>query len=300
MAGNPNTIIVLGSSPESYFIGHGRRHFVENMSPSFTSHAKTELNISLTLWISMSKSLDTWVDFNAGTDKFHFNGNINQYIRDHLAGTNGKAAASFVSFPDSSEPGHYFVSGKAHGAWNCVLPDYFIQELGRMQREVPDFDAAITGMLFGKGKTNICLFRGGFLADFDNDEITSAEHPLYKVLVEFSEGGWCIERGSTLCMYDSRWYFLKFKRSGDGMLKMRWNIPLNMAARLAELKAIAERPEEQAALLKEDQMWLNVAQRRMSGMTQANNMLNNTMNHGGLSFHAAASGGTIVETRRYY
>lgn len=50
-AGNPNTIVVLGPTPESYYVGYGRRHFVENMSPSFTNHAKTALNITMSRWI---------------------------------------------------------------------------------------------------------------------------------------------------------------------------------------------------------------------------------------------------------
>jgi hypothetical protein len=110
----------------------------------------------------------------------HFNGDISPDIRDHLSGVNGKAAAKFVSFPDGAEPGQFFISGRTQGAWNCVLPDHFIQSLTRLQREVPNFDALITGVLFGKGKTNIVLFSTGFLTDFD-DEISSTEHPLYKV-----------------------------------------------------------------------------------------------------------------------
>ncbi|KAJ7895397.1 hypothetical protein B0H13DRAFT_2035074 [Mycena leptocephala] len=297
-AGNPNTIIVLGNSPESYYIGYGRRHFVEGMSPSFMEHARTALNITMTQWISMSSSLDTWVDYNVASDQFYFNGDISPDIRDHLSGVNGKAAAKFVSFPDGAEPGQFFVSGKTQGAWNCVLPDHFIQSLTRLQREVPNFDALITGVLFGKGKTNIVLFSTGFLTDFD-DDISSTEHPLYKILAEFSDG-WCIDRGSTLCFYDSRFYFLKFTKPGDGGIKMRWNLPQPMTARLEELKVMAQDPAEHAAQVQDDEAWLAIAQRRMNGQVQANNMLVNTMNHAGLSFHAAASGGVIVERRQYY
>ncbi|KAJ6595069.1 hypothetical protein DFH09DRAFT_1136119 [Mycena vulgaris] len=298
-AGNPNTLIVLGNSPESYFVGYGRRHFVQGMSPSFTEHARTALNITMTLWVSMSSSLDTWVDYNVAGDQFHFNADIAPDIRDHLAGANGKAAAGFVAFPDSPERGHFFVSGKAQGAWSCALPNYFIEKLTAMQREVPGFDAALTGVLFGKGRTNIVLLRDGFAADFD-DEISSTDHPLYKILAEFSEGGWYIDRGSTLCFYDSRFYFLKFKQPGDGGVKMRWNLPRTITARLEELKTLAASPEEHAAQVQEDEAWLAVAQRRMNGQVQANDMLINTMNHAGLSFHAAASGGVIVERPRYY
>ncbi|KAF7334943.1 hypothetical protein MVEN_02244000 [Mycena venus] len=299
-AGNPNTLIVLGNSPNSYYVGYGRRHFVEGMSPSFTEHARTALNITMTQWVSMSSSLDTWVDYNVASDQFHFNADISPNIRDHLSGANGKCAAGFVSFPDSGEPGQFFVSGKTQGAWNCVLPDHYIQNLTKLQREEPNFDTEITGVLFGKGKTNIMLFRSGFIADFDGD-VSSTDHPLYKILAEFSDG-WCIDRGSSLCFYDNRFYFLKFKRpGGDGSIKMRWNLPRTMTERLEELKVMAQDPTEHAAQVQDDLAWLAIAQRRMSGQMQANNMLVNTMNHAGLSFHAAASGGVIVEReQRYY
>ncbi|KAJ6609583.1 hypothetical protein B0H10DRAFT_2438462 [Mycena sp. CBHHK59/15] len=297
MAGNPNTVIVMGSSADSYFIGHGRRHFVENMSPVFTNHANTELNISMTTWVSMSKSLETWVDFNVATDKFHFNLGIKQDIRNHLSGANGKFAVDFVSFPDSDDPGHYFVNGKAPGAWTAELPNYFIEKLTEMQRENPNFDTALEGMLFGKGKTHIYQFSGGFMADLD-DEIT-VEHPVYKTLSEFSGGGWCIERGSTLCFYDSRFYYLKFKQPGASTVQMRWNLPQNMSDKLAELKEVAQSPEEQMALIQEDQKWMALGQARINMQMQNTRMMVDVMKRGSLLILAAATGGTVVRRRHY-
>ncbi|KAJ7320750.1 hypothetical protein DFH08DRAFT_1034510 [Mycena albidolilacea] len=176
---------------------------------------------------SMSKALDTWVSHNAATGKFHFNGNINQDIRDHLSGANGKAAAEF---------------GKSTGVWNTFLDDYFVQKLRKTGAEVKDFDTGLMGMLFGKGKTYILMFQAGFLGEVDNNEITLEDHPLYKVehgkcdvrsVMQLSAasiqsfGFWFslgaggvqrwlyIERGSTLCFYDSRYFFLKFRRPGE-------------------------------------------------------------------------------------
>ncbi|KAJ7342510.1 hypothetical protein DFH08DRAFT_874429 [Mycena albidolilacea] len=243
MAANPSTHIVLGSSPESYFIGHGRRHFVENMPDSFTSHTKSDLNIGMTTWISMSKT-NTWTSYDVATAKFHFNGNINQTIRDHISGVNGKVAADFISFPDSEDPAFYFVKGKKEGAWTAFLPDYYIQKLTASKAEITNFDAGLTGMLFGKGKSFILMFKAGFVADLDDDEVSTEDHPLYKVLVQYGEG-WCIERGSTLCFYDSRYFFLKFKRPGESGIKMHWNLPPHMNEKYHELRNLAEQPEEQ-------------------------------------------------------
>ncbi|KAJ7044319.1 hypothetical protein C8F04DRAFT_1070162 [Mycena alexandri] len=213
MAGNPNTLIVLGSSPDSYFIGHGRRHFVENMPESFTNHTKTDLNISMTLWISVSKTLDTWISHNTATAK---------WIR----------APNSFPFPDNEDSAHYFLKGKNDGAWSAVLQTYYIEKLTKMKAEILNFDAGITGMIFGKGKN-----------PYFHDEIDSREHPLYKVLAQYEEG-WCIERGSTLCFYDSRYFYLKFKRPGHSEIKMHWNLPSNMCEKLSALREQAEQPEE--------------------------------------------------------
>ncbi|KAJ7238810.1 hypothetical protein B0H12DRAFT_1136728 [Mycena haematopus] len=257
----PNTLVVLGSSPDSYFVGHGRRHFIENMSEGFTNHAKTDLNISMTTWISTNRASDTWITYNVATAKFHFNANINQNIRDHLSGLNGKAPADFVSFPDCDNPGHYFVKGKNQGAWNAFLDNYFVQKLNIAKAEVRNFDVGLMGMLFGKGKTYIMMFQAGFLADLDENEV-SEEHPLYKVLAQYGDG-WCIERGSTLCFYDSNFFYLKFKRPGQSEIKMRWNLPVTVNDKLLELRKQAEQPEEQIVLMQEDQRWMQLAQARM-------------------------------------
>ncbi|KAJ7668788.1 hypothetical protein DFH06DRAFT_207683 [Mycena polygramma] len=293
MAGDPNTLIVLGSSPDSYFIGHGRRHFVENMPESFMTHAKTDLNITMTLWISMSKTLDTWVTYNTATAKFHFNANINQELRDHFSGTNGKASIEFASFPDDEDSSHFFVKGKKAGEWSATLKDYFIQQLTEKKAGVPGFDEGITGMLFGKGKTYILMFRGGFLAEVDDDEVSTEDHPLYKVLAEHADG-WCIERGSTLCFYDSKYFYLKFKKPGESRTMMHWNLPPNMAEKFQQLREEAQKPEEQIARMQDDQMWMQVAQTRINGEMQMNNMLVHQMNMAALSMRAAATGGTIV------
>ncbi|KAE9389862.1 hypothetical protein BT96DRAFT_926282 [Gymnopus androsaceus JB14] len=265
---NPNTIVVFGPSPDSYYVGHGRLHFVENMSPSFTDHAKTTLNISFSKWISMSKAGNTWIEYNNATNKFYFNTNLNQNIQDQLAG-------NVISFPDSEDNSHYFSTGKSKGQWNAVLPDHFSQQLLELQREVPNFDIGIAGMLFGKGKTGIFLFEAGFYPSYDQEDITSEDHPLYKALVEFGQlnSGWCIQPDSTLCFYDSRFFFLKFKRAGENTIQLRSNLPTHIAAKLEELKELAQKPEEQIALMQQDNTWNQVMMMRISNQMTANMMV---------------------------
>ncbi|KAJ6552688.1 hypothetical protein DFH09DRAFT_589590 [Mycena vulgaris] len=294
MAGSlAQTIIVFGASPGSYYVGHGRHHFVENMSP-FLTHASMALNISATRWISVSRNGDNWIDYNMTTEQFHFNGNIAQDIRNYLFGANGKFKAELVSFPDSPNPGHYFVKGEIKGSWSAVLPDYFIQRLSTMQHTMPNFNMNITGMLFGKGKTNICLFAGGFGADLDDSEVASPDHPLYKIFLEYSrpEDRWCIEPGSALCFYDSRFFFLKFKKPGEHTVRNHWNLPPDMAAKLAELQALAQQPTEQSALLLEQQMLMRRVQDRFIVQRRVLCMIPETEHEASLS-----RPGTILEKR---
>ncbi|KAF8205272.1 hypothetical protein K438DRAFT_1932148, partial [Mycena galopus ATCC 62051] len=294
MAGNPNTLIVFGSSPDSYFVGHGRRYFAENIPEGFINHAKADLNISMTLWISMNKKLDTWVTHNVATGNFHFSGStINQGLRDHLSGTNGKAAAEFVSFPDSTNSAEYFVKGKNSGSWNAYLDDDVAQKVKTTKAELPHFDEGLTGMLFGKGKTYILMFRGGFRVNFDENDISELDHPLVQVLVQHKDG-WCIERNSTLCFYDSKYFFLKFKRTTSDEVQMHWNLPPNMGAKFRTLKDEAQQPEEKLALIQEDQKWVQIAQNRMNSEAQMNQMIMNQMQLNSQMFAAAMRGSRLT------
>ncbi|KAJ7500977.1 hypothetical protein B0H11DRAFT_1993232 [Mycena galericulata] len=293
---NPVILVVLGTSPDSYFLGCGRRHFVENMPESFTNHAKTKLHIAMTTWISMSKTLDTWVDFNVATNEFHF-ANIGQDIRDHLSGTNGKVAAEFVTFSDDPDPAHFFLKGKQYAWWSAKLNDGLIQGIVGQQKSIQGFDASVTGVLFGKGQTFITMLSGGFVANLDSDA-RDPDHALKKVLTEFSQG-WCIERGSTLCFYDSTYFFLKFKQPGGNTIQMRWNLPPDIAAKLEELREIAQSPEEQQLLIQEDQASINLAQMRINNEMQGYSAMASIMNRGALNIAAAASGGAVVERRWY-
>ncbi|KAJ7771304.1 hypothetical protein DFH07DRAFT_803963 [Mycena maculata] len=292
---NPNMLVVLGTSPDSYFLGYGRRLFVEGMPEAFAAHARDKLHIAMTTWISMNPALDTWVDFNVQTNEFHFNADIGQDIRDHLSGVNGKAAAEFITFSDDPDPARFFLKGKQHAWWTAKLNDTLIQGIVAQQKSITGFDGAVTGVLFGKGNTFITMLSGGFVGSLDG-EARAADHALNKVLSEFSKG-WCIERGSTLCFYDSAYFFLKFKQPGGSTIQMRWNLPPNMATRLTELQEIAKTPEEQQLLLIEDQRALQLAQMRMNMEMGAYNGMANLMTRGAANIAAAASGGYVVERR---
>ncbi|KAJ7697818.1 hypothetical protein B0H17DRAFT_1197153 [Mycena rosella] len=216
----------------------------------------------------MSSNGETWIDYNVATDKFHFNADMNQDVRDHLSAANGKFAAEFVSFPDNTEHAYFRLTEK--------------------QAAVPNFNSDITGVLFGQGTTNIILFKGGFDAAFDETYITSTDHPLYKACPSrSSQPGWCIERGSSLCFYDSQFFFLKFAKQGERTVHTRWNLPIIVAEKLAELKRLAEAPEEKLAIMQQDQVWRDVARTRRMGEAQATSMVNNMVLQHSMTFSSA-------------
>ncbi|KAJ7456126.1 hypothetical protein FB451DRAFT_617113 [Mycena latifolia] len=266
MAMSPNILVVLGASPEAFYVACGRRHVVENMSPSFTKHANSALSVPATLWISMGRSMEHWVDFNVATEDFHFNANLSQRVIEHLGGTNGKLRAAFIAFPDDT-PGdaeaRFFVAGKDAGAWFGSMPAYYLQYLNHFQNAMPEVGNSITGMLFGQGNISIYLLSTGYIADLDGDA-EADDHLLNKACAEMDGKEWCIERGSTLCFYDSRYFFLKFRRPGTDAVHMKWNLPPAVGAKLADLRQIAEQPEERLAIKAEEEMWARVATQRIN------------------------------------
>ncbi|KAJ7062580.1 hypothetical protein C8F01DRAFT_1082226 [Mycena amicta] len=317
MSGNPQTLIVFGTSPDSYFVGHGRRHVVQGMPEEFTRFVKERLHIAMTTWISVNQTLDTWVAFNVATNQFNHTSSLPQRIIDHLSGSNGAVAADFLTFPPDPDPTRFFLKGKQHAWWTATLDDGLVQLLLAQKAafkpsptatnphayprpfNTPTFDASVTGVLFGVGKTFITMLSSGFLAHLDGPAADPA-HILHRTLTEFSSGGWCIERGSVLCFYDSQYYFLKFKQAqGGGVIQLRWNLPPGMKEVYEELRRVAEGPEEQmsdrrAVLIQEDNAAMAIAKQRIDASMRNTSMLANIGVQGAMNIRAAASGGTWV------
>jgi hypothetical protein len=57
---------------------------------------------------------------------------------------------------------------------------------------------------------------------------------------------WLIQKGSSLCQYDSRYFFLAFKQENNPTIQYRWNLPPEMNSKLEDLRRVADLPEEQA------------------------------------------------------
>ncbi|KAF7314252.1 hypothetical protein MKEN_00897700 [Mycena kentingensis (nom. inval.)] len=193
-----NTLIVFGATPDAYFVGHGRRFFIENMPPGFTEHVKERMNISMTTWISINNVTSSWMCFDVATDNFTFSAATNQDIRNNLSGVNG---ADFVTYPHTADRSHYVLKGKQSGTYNAVLDDAVIKRILDVKQGVgANFDVAFQGMLFGKGDTSIMMFSGGYFVTLDEEVKKAGDaHPLVEVLSQYNSSEWSVQKGSTLC-----------------------------------------------------------------------------------------------------
>jgi hypothetical protein len=67
-----------------------------------------------------------------------------------------------------------------------------------------------------------------------------------QALQQYAHGDWTLDEGSSLSLYDDRYYLLKFRRPGQTAVQMCWNVPDAMDASLKSLLQISETPEEKA------------------------------------------------------
>ncbi|KII95821.1 hypothetical protein PLICRDRAFT_34775 [Plicaturopsis crispa FD-325 SS-3] len=210
-------------------------------------------------WISIDSNNEVWVLRNKYTSKFHFDTRLNRNIYEHLAGTNGKVKAKFVSFPVEKDP-QWFIKLDNRGGWTAHMEQRYIDAANGLRKTVPNFDLGLTGILFGHEGSHIYQFERGFAYHLLGD---SAEEDslLRKTLEEFLDHNdpWCIQEGSTLCFYDSRYFFLQFKRPSGSQIQQRWCLPDTMAAKMTELVRLSETPEEREAMAAGEQAALAAA-----------------------------------------
>lgn len=260
-------LVAFGPTPESYVVAAGRRFFCEGMPPSLLNKLKTDLPVLQLDWISVDNKAETWVAHDFVTDIYHFDIQLNPIIRAHLEGKDGKARAEYITFP--AETGSYFIKHVERGGWDADLEERYVNCITGLRHKVHDFDLELTGIIFGKDSTHIYQLENGFHA-FVEGEADDTNHILYKTILDFQEKTkadetpWLIQKGSALCQYDSRFFFLAFKQSGNPTTQYRWNLPQGMSARFNELRSTAELPEEQIAISSAQQQIDLLLQQRLN------------------------------------
>ncbi|KAJ6462815.1 hypothetical protein DFH09DRAFT_1347490 [Mycena vulgaris] len=296
-ATTPNTLIVFGANEDAFFIGHGRRHTFQGVPERFAAQVQgVDLPITQTAWISFDPTGTKYIAKNDNREQFYHSTDISKDLIGRLKTT------GFITLGSSD---NYFIKHK--NGWHARLPPKILNNLQQLKPHVPNFDSVITGLLFGHEQTHIFLFEGGFMADLNAETRNNPEHPLMKVLAEFNEG-WCILPGSTLCSYSDRYFFLKFKKPNDTVIQMKWLLPDSMKQKHAELRQLAELPEDQMFLselrmadMQRQQANNALAMERLKYQAQRSNQLSRTLVESGEAIRRMAlAPGTYKEVLKYY
>ncbi|KAF8065233.1 hypothetical protein FPV67DRAFT_1501922 [Lyophyllum atratum] len=183
-----------------------------------------DLQIRRVLWASIDKTGRYWCAENFATGSVHYELPTSSGLQQHIL----NSGAQYVSWPDYNEvaaagengvtegDSWFFVKHKNQGHWNASLPAFYVRTIGVLRDNIPNFDAGLKYVIFGKGGTHIYQFEGGFLTSLEGEH-SKEDHPLNQALRQFdpdmnpdiSQGLWRIDKGSTLSLYDHRWTLVR-------------------------------------------------------------------------------------------
>jgi hypothetical protein len=139
----------------------------------------------------------------------------------------------------------WFAAESSVGRWTCDLADSSGQtaEILDLRQKMPGFDNKLKTVLYGQ-HARIYVFDHGFTAIL-NGPADNPQHPLYQALVKYTQEGWDIDEGSSLSLYDHRYYLLKFRKTGSPELPCAWNVPDHMDSVIADVALRDSTPEDQ-------------------------------------------------------
>ncbi|TFK33291.1 hypothetical protein BDQ12DRAFT_670400 [Crucibulum laeve] len=248
-------VICFGPNTDTFYIGCGMRYYAQNMPPTISNTLKKLPAIQIK-WMSMDWDGQGW----AVRDAYN-----NTKIIGHI-----NKGLEFVSFGANKS---IWFAGVSTGNWHGNLEDKMILKLNEVRAISPNFDAALEGILFGKGTTMVFIGKQGF-AYFTDEEAEGGK--MESVLNEYIHRNppWILMHGSSLCLYNIDYYFLKFKDPNSNNIEMRWNLPMPMFEKLAELKAQAARPESQLAIQQYESLNMVAATGRLNVAIATSNAVN--------------------------
>ncbi|KAJ7843005.1 hypothetical protein B0H14DRAFT_3139757 [Mycena olivaceomarginata] len=111
----PNTLVVFGANPDSFYLGHGRRHSFQNMPDAFAKQVQgVELPITQTSWISFNPTGTKFIARNEGPEAVHVQHRCPDLIT-HIK-DDGVAFAT-LGIDDS-----YFVKHRQGGWHRAIIP----------------------------------------------------------------------------------------------------------------------------------------------------------------------------------
>ncbi|KAJ7859178.1 hypothetical protein B0H14DRAFT_3446815 [Mycena olivaceomarginata] len=297
----PNTLVVFGANPDSFYLGHGRRHSFQNMPDAFAKQVQgVELPITQTSWISFNPTGTKFIARNEDQKRSTYSTDVQDLIT-HIK--NDGVAFATLGIDDS-----YFVK-HPQGGWHARLSPLYTENIKYLITHVGSdkFDHMIKGASCCLDTTRATYSSPPMaLSRFLNEETKKdPEHPLTKVLTEFDEEGWCLEPGSTLCPYSDRYFCLRFKKPGNSLIQIRWELPDFMKQQLAVLKEQTKSPGDQQFLaelrrseIQQIQMNNALAMQEMNIRRDMSNMWCQTVVNAGNAIMMAGSPYEYREVRR--
>ncbi|KAJ7325784.1 hypothetical protein DFH08DRAFT_968427 [Mycena albidolilacea] len=267
-----------------------------------------ELPITQTSWISFNSTGTKFLASNEDQKRSTYSTDVQDLIT-HIK--NDGVAFATLGIDDS-----YFVK-HPKGGWHARLSPLHTENLKYLITHVGSdkFDHMIKGPLFGYDKSHIFLITNGFIAVLNEETKKRSRAPAHQVehitrksqvLTEFDKEGWCLEPGSTLCPYSDRYFFLRFKKPGNSLIQIRWELPDFMKQQLAVLKEQTKSPEDQQFLaelrrseIQQIQMNNALAMQEMNILRDMSNMWCQTVVNAGNAIMMAGSPYEYREVRRY-
>ncbi|GJE88325.1 hypothetical protein PsYK624_044080 [Phanerochaete sordida] len=256
--------VVFGPAPDSYFVTYGKRYAWNNAPESLvqTFQANSELDPMNVAWISIHPSNEYWAVKTVLGDNLYVAPRTPDTLLAHLRPTSDAHSltedkAQALSF--TADGRGFFVRRAQRGYVLELGGAPYALDVAELRASIPDFDARVRDVLFGRDGTWICVYRdAGFTANLDGPA-QDPEHPLHKVCKELTEEAECrVLEGSVLSPHDDRHFVLRVQ-IGDKIVT-RWNLPDAMLAVVNELVERTNDPAEQALI-------------EQSVMTSANNAM---------------------------
>lgn len=193
----------------------------------------------------------------------HYSLKANSDLCQHIK----SSQCEFATF--SQDPDSYFIKHKSRGSWSAHFEEPHISAIVQLRENMKHFDLGLKWIIFGYGGTHIYQFETGFML-YAQGRHEDPEHPLCKVSPSFllsyfqkksmsslqalkkfdddTEHTWTVDKGSSLCLYDDRYYILRVKESDSSTSELVYNLPPAMDEKLKELIELARTPEEQQGM----------------------------------------------------
>lgn len=228
----PIAVVAFGSSESSFYIGCGMRYHAigvpNNLAQTLPKKPPKDM-----AWLSMDGTATAWILREKNRHLFYHSPNLPTAVVKSLK------EATYVTLGPTKD--WYFV-GLGEGQWTANLPEAELEVSNRVRAGMgAKFYSTLTGIVFGKGATVLLMFQDTIRGFVDTEVGGTDLFELVKEHVE--EGRWSLEPGSSICQWNTNFFYLIFKNKVTGDMKIRWNLPDTMHTKLVKLLEYTVTPQ---------------------------------------------------------